>query len=145
MARVRVEGLRELDQALTELPRATARNVLKRAGMRALEPVVTEAARLAPELFGDLKDSVAVSDRRPRRHRKQSDVEVFGGPGPYPQAHLQEFGTQHHAAQPFMRPAWDSKKRAVLDSVKDDLADEIGLAAARLARKNARLIRQAGG
>lgn len=145
MARIRVEGLRELDRALTELPRATARNVLKRAGIRALTPVAEEAARLAPELFGDLKDSVAASDRRPRRHRKSSDVEVFAGPGPNPQAHLQEFGTQHHGAQPFMRPAWDMKKREALDSVKDDLADEIGLAAARIARKNARRIRQAGG
>lgn len=136
--RVRVEGLRELDRALGELPKATGRNVLRRTGVKALEPMAEAARTQAPVEFGDLKDSIAVSTRAPRRHRRASTVEVYMGPGPHPQAITQEFGTFFHPAQPFMRPAWDGGKTELLESVKSDLAEEIGKAAQRLARKAAR-------
>lgn len=145
--RFRIDGLRALDQALGELPRATGRNVLKRVGLRRMRPVET-AARDNTENFvrtGDLQASHSTTDRKPRRHRRQSTVEVFVEAGPEPQAVQQEFGNRHHGPQPFMRPAWDQERDGVLDGVKDDLAQEIDQAAARAARKQARLIRQAGG
>ena len=42
---VSVSGLKELDQALGELPKATARNVLKRTLNKAAVPMVEEAKR----------------------------------------------------------------------------------------------------
>lgn len=140
---IRVEGLRELERALAELPRKTGKNVLKRTLMKAGEPIEKDAAQRAPELVGTLKRSVTTSQKLTRRqkkaHTKESAVEVFVGAGGLPQAHLQEFGAAHHAPQPFLRPAFDSNKMRALETIKTDLAAEIEKARARLARKAARL------
>ena len=142
--KVHIEGLSELKTALRELPDATAKNVLRRIMKKRGEPIAEHARQLVPVDQGDLRDSISVGTRlsktQRRQHRKDGpdDVEMFIGPGPHPQAHLQEFGTQHHPAQPFMRPAWDAERMGVLEGLKDDLWTEIEKAAARLARKAAR-------
>ena len=136
---VKVEGLRELDAALSELPKATSRNVMRRAGIKALEPMAEEMRRRVPVDSGDLKEGIAVSTRNPRRNRRQSEVEVYAGPGRHPQAHLREFGGDGNPPEPYVRPAWDGGKTELLDTVKQDLWSEIEKAAARLAKKAARL------
>jgi HK97 gp10 family phage protein len=144
---IRVEGLRELKAALDELPKATGTNILKRALTEAGQPVARDAAAAAPddpETGGyDLRTSIKVGTRLSRRQRKrlrkESKVEVYIGAGPLPQAHLQEFGTAHHGPQPFMRPAFDSNKRGMVEAIKASLWREIDKARARLARKSARL------
>lgn len=143
--KVRLEGFADLDKALGQLGKATGRNVLRRAGIEALQPMAQDAARRAPELFGDLSESISASTRRPRRHRKEAEVEVYMGPDQNPAAHLQEFGTKHHGPQPFMRPAWDAGKGEVLASLKESLGTQIGKAAKRQAKKQARLIAKTGG
>lgn len=50
----------------------------------------------------------------------------------------QEFGVIHHAANPYMRPAWDAGAMKALDYIKDNLRIEIDKAAARLAKKPAK-------
>ena len=60
---VSVSGLKELDQALGELPKATARNVLKRTLNKAAVPMVEEAKRQAPVRTGKLRDSIMASSR----------------------------------------------------------------------------------
>lgn len=63
---VSVSGLKELDQALGYLPKATARNVLKRTLDKAAQPIVEEAKRLAPVApvnGGTLRDSITASTR----------------------------------------------------------------------------------
>ncbi|MGQ3041110.1 MAG: HK97-gp10 family putative phage morphogenesis protein [Brevundimonas sp.] len=142
--KAKTEGFADLDRTLGDLGKATGRNVLRRAGIAALEPVAEEAARRAPNLFGDLSESVTASTKRPRRHRKMAEVEIYAGPSNLPQAHLQEFGTRHHAPQPFMRPAWDAGKDRVLDDLKQSLGDEIMKATERQARKAARLAAKGG-
>jgi HK97 gp10 family phage protein len=136
---VRVEGLREIDAALGELGKATGRNVMRRAGIEALEPMAEAMRRNAPVEDGSLKDSIAVTTKRPKRARKTSEVEVYAGPGRHPQAIFQEFGTLNHAPQAFVRPAWDGGKLQLLDDVKTKLWEQISKAAARQARKAARL------
>jgi HK97 gp10 family phage protein len=76
-------------------------------------------------------------------HRKmfksdKASVEVFAGAGVIPHAHLQEFGTVNHGPQPFARPAWDSNKGRALETIRNDLGDEIAKAAKRLAKKAAK-------
>lgn len=61
--KVSVSGLRELDTALGQLSKATARNTLRRVLMRAGEPIAEEARRLAPKDTGELADSIAVSPK----------------------------------------------------------------------------------
>lgn len=60
---VRVEGFVELDKALAELPKATARNVLKRILLKAGQPIAEAAAANAPKDTLELSQSIAVSSR----------------------------------------------------------------------------------
>jgi HK97 gp10 family phage protein len=58
---VSVSGLSQLDKALGELSKATARNVLKRTLTKAAEPIRDEAKRLTPVKTGKLRDSITIS------------------------------------------------------------------------------------
>lgn len=144
---IRVEGLRELDRALGELPKATGKAVLRRVSKDALEPTAALARDLAPRDEGHLGASITVAAKLTRRQGAQqrksnkSTVEMHAGPGGLPQATAQEFGTLNHPPQPFMRPAWDATRHEVLDHVASELGAEITKAAKRLARKAARLRR----
>jgi HK97 gp10 family phage protein len=155
MAKVRIEGLSELETALAKLPKATGKAVLRRVLKNIAAPIAEHAERLAPlgsaeegdPHPGQLKASIAVSTKLTRRqrsvHRKmfgsdRASVEMFVGAGGVPQAHLREFGSDGHPPQPFMRPAWDANRMPALDSVKSQLWSEIEKAAKRLAKKAAK-------
>lgn len=135
----KVEGLKELETALKELPKATGKNVLKRVLIKAGQPIAASAERHAPRLRGKLQMSIGtgtkLSRRQSRLHRKESTVEIFAGAGALAQSITQEFGTSFHPAQPFMRPAWDENQKPSYDSIRDDLAAEIEKARKRLAKK----------
>lgn len=157
---VKVEGLRELKQALDKLPKATARNALRRALMAGAAPIEQTAEQLAPVRKGTLQRSHTTGTKLSRRqkqvHRRwagtlpaqrtaegwrsaPSDaVYVFVGPSNVPQAITQEFGTAEHAPQPFMRPAWDTQQRRALSIVVESIRSEIDKAVMRIARKAAR-------
>lgn len=159
---IKVEGFRELERALSELPRATALNVSKRALLRAGQPVADRAKELVPVDSGGLRDSIKVTTRlankpgagefaaamRAGASRKdagaamraaagggRSKVEVYIGAGQLPHAHLVEFGSVNNTPQPYLRPAWDEGKQKVLDDIRLFLAEEITKAAQRAARK----------
>jgi HK97 gp10 family phage protein len=136
---VRVEGLRELDRALGQLPKATAKNVLRRVALARLEPMAEEMRRRVPVDAGDLKKGITVTTKNPRRNRKKSTVEAHAGPGRHPQAHLREFGGDKNPPAPYVRPAWDGGKDELLNGVGADLWAEIQKAAQRAAKKAARL------
>lgn len=136
-----IDGLDEVQEALRQLPDSTAKSVVRRVLRNRAEPIAVRARALAPVDSGDLKDSIGVGPKLSRRqrslHRKvdPDDIEIFIGAGPHPQAHMQEFGTEHNPPQAFMRPAWDEGKDRLLEGLKADLWEEIRKAAARMARK----------
>lgn len=139
----KIEGLADLDEALTELPKATARNVLARVLKEQGAPIKADGERNAPKLKGGLKASYTVSTKLSRRqkglNRKESMVEVYIGPGPAAKGVQTEFGNAHQAAQPHLRPAFDSNVMKVLGGIKDSLAAEIEKARQRLAKKAERI------
>lgn len=147
--KVRVLGLSQLEQGLSELPRATGKNVLRRVLRQRGEPIAERARNLAPVDEGDLKASIGVSTKlsrsQRRKRRKKAAVEMFVGPGGHPQAITQEFGTFFHPPQPFMRPAWAAEKGSILEDLSGDLWTEIDKAAQRIARKQARLAKKNAG
>lgn len=142
----KIEGLSDLEEALGELKKATAKNILKRVLVKAGGPIAEDARNEARHLSGKLQRSFGVSDKLSRRqksqNRKESMVEVYAGPGALVQAITEEFGTSSEAPHPTLRPSWDHNKRKAFDSVRDDLAEEIEKAGARAARKAARLLAQ---
>lgn len=144
--KVKIEGLRELDRALGELPKAAGKGVLRRVLKEAGEPIARAARDRAPKLELHLTESVDVgtklTKRQARLHRKEfrndkASAEVFVGPND-PSAVQQEFGNERHDPQPFMRPAWDATKRQALHIIEHLLWTEIDKSAQRLARKRAR-------
>lgn len=144
MARsVHVDGLRELDRALGELPKATARNVLLRVLKKAGQPMAEHASGLAHVRTGALRNSAAVGTKLTKRqaglHKKggKAFAEVFVGFGGLTQAITEEFGTVEVSANPMLRPAWDSGQDEALNVIKDDLGEEILKAARRVAKRMA--------
>jgi len=135
----KIEGLAELDTALTELPKATARNVLARVLKEQGAPIRDAGEQLAPRLKGGLKASYTMgtklSKRQKSMNRKESMVELYIGPGPAAKGVQTEFGNAHQAAQPHLRPAFDGNVMKVLAGIRDSLANEIEKARARLAKK----------
>lgn len=145
MARtVKVEGLRELEAALADLPRATGKNVLRRVLKKAAAPIESTAEALAPHLTGTLERNINMGSRLTRRQAQmvrkadsKSSAEIHVGTAD-PAGIQTEFGNVNQAAEPWLRPAWDQNKQAALDMIASDLGEEIGRASARLARKAAR-------
>lgn len=143
---VKVEGLSELDKALGQLPKATAKNVLRRVLKEAGEPIARAARDRAPRDELHLYENIDVGTKLTRRqaalHRKmfkddRVTAEVFVGAS-NPAGVQQEFGNERHAPQPFMRPAWDATKRQALHIIEHLLWTEIDKAAKRQARKAAK-------
>lgn len=144
MRRTKIEGLRELEAALANLPRATGKNVLRRVLIKAAQPIETDAAANAPKLTGRLERNVTTSGRLTKRQasmaRKlgKSAVEVHVGVTD-PAGVQDEFGNVNQEAQPFLRPAWDANKDGALRTIADELGAAVTKAAARQARKAARI------
>src|SRR5690606_5127845 len=71
---VRVDGLRELNDALEQLPKSTQRSVLRRVGLKALQPVADAARAMAPDDpatgGNDLRSSIGVGTKLSPRQAK---------------------------------------------------------------------------
>jgi HK97 gp10 family phage protein len=166
---VTIEGLKDLEAALSDLPNSTARSVLVRALKKAGQPLADHAKQLVPVRTGHLRDSIVVASkvrnltglaeygqtlraggtrdeaRQALRDERRSGTQLgsratieVGTASPV--AHLQELGTIKMAAHPFMRPAYEADKTAVLASISSQLKAEIDKAVARAERKAARLL-----
>lgn len=150
--RLRVSGLRELDERLKVLPQVVGKQVLKQALERASHPLLHDIRTHAPVLTGELRDSIAITT-----HPEEGQNEVklqLGVTGLY-YGHFQEFGTSRMRARPFVRPAWDRHakpliatfrellRRAIDDYVRGNLKALIG--PRRFARAQDRGIRIGGG
>lgn len=134
-------GGKELERALAQLPKATAKSVLRRALRKAAKPTVAAAESMVPVgPTGNLKASISINTRLKVSQRggsRSGGVEIFIGASSPPDyhAHLVEFGTVHMAAQPFMRPAWDSTQQEVLASISAEVWASLAKSARTLARK----------
>lgn len=129
---VKTQGFKELEQNLFKLKSATVKSAVRYGMREALEPMAREARGLTPVDNGTLRDSIDVSGMARPPMPKQSDLEMYMGPGRYPQAIMQEFGTYKEPAQPFMRPAWDAESEATLDRFSVFLWDRVTRAINRL-------------
>ena len=144
-----VLGLEETLAALREFPKATGRSTLRRALLKAAEPVAVVARNAAPDdpqtAPPDLKRSIEVTTQMTRRARSQqpktSEVEVYIGPvktagrNVLNYAATVEFGTFRAPPYPYMRPAWDRTKGLVQTILARELTIEFERTANRLSRK----------
>lgn len=99
---VHVKGAKELEALLKRLPERVAKRVVNN-GLRAGARIIRDDAKArVPVDTGELQDSITVATVRGK-------VKVGFKPPASRRAHLTEFGTENQAAQPFMRPALDSR------------------------------------
>lgn len=174
---IKVAGLADLDRALGELTKATARNVLRRVLTKAAQPMADAARRLAPDdpkTKKSLRETIIVTSKSGKKVGSAEFAEVLRAGGTRQEAGaalrsarreaaskdsfatvyvgmnrkgfygmFQEFGTSNHAAQPFLRPAFDANKDRVVEVVKSDLGAEIKKASARAAKRALKLASRA--
>lgn len=143
---MKTQGLADLDKALRGMKKATAKGIMRRVLKKAAQPMADVASGLAPKsddptLAPSVSVSTKLSKRQKGKHRKlnksdKASVEMFVGAGPLSSAHNQEFGNINHAAQPFMRPAWDQEAVPTLDRISKGLGDEIVRTAARQRKRD---------
>lgn len=158
---VTISGLKELQAALKELPKATETRVVQDTMKVSLQPMLLEASRLAPKDEGDLADAIQSSTKVipsqrsevPRKGRHK--ILLFAGPlysrfsGYYaPHAHLVEFGTRERKgrgvmpAQPFMRPAFDMHVAGFIKQFSGELVGMIEAAATRQRKRQERKLKR---
>lgn len=150
-------GGRDLERALAQLARGTAKGVARRSMKKELEPVAVLANAFWP---GSSNDVFRITSRIARGQlgdsemkRGRSILNMFvgapGGSTGTPEAHLIEFGTgpRYHKSgkyvgavspTPMLQPAWDANKHKILEGLGRRLWDEIEKTQARLATKAAK-------
>jgi HK97 gp10 family phage protein len=122
----------ELVAALRQLPASVGKAVVTKAMKDVVEPMVVDMQAAAPKLTGRGAESI---------HSAVVSVEGFGATvavGP-DRAHFylafSEWGTAKMPARPFMRPAWDSHQREILEGFGTAMWEKLAAAARRLAGK----------
>lgn len=137
-----VLGARETERALKQLPKATAKGVLRRALVKSVKPTVEAAKRNAPKDDGDLADSIKATTRLSPRQRKgrnrgfRGAVAYVGPTTPKgAHGHFVEFGTSSQSARPFLRRAWSATRGQVLGNLGDEIWSALAKSARTLARK----------
>lgn len=141
-------GMRELQRALAdELPRAVAKNVLKRSGIAVMRKHIEGPAKArAPRDRGRLADGIDTQPVKAKRgaggrYARSDTIEIATGPTGRPEggnASWQENGTVDSPAQPYMRPTADEGGPLVIADIRDEMASQIDKSRARIARKAAR-------
>ena len=153
---VHIQGLDQLARAMKELPKRVARNSL-RAAVYAGAKVIRDQAKLKapvavaplgpnqpppgtlkrsvimkqiPELSSAERQTFFVTVRHGKKYRKQGKKGQLSQDAWY--WRFVEFGTVKMAARPFLRPAFESKKRAAVQAIQDRLAQRIEQAAQEL-------------
>ncbi|MDE4142328.1 HK97-gp10 family putative phage morphogenesis protein [Phaeobacter gallaeciensis] len=153
--KMKIEGAGDIERALGQLARGTAKGVQRRAMKKALQPVATMADALSPFTVKVTSKLTARQAREARSDRGRSKVVLYVGPvqpddSDAPHGHLYEFGTGPRVqettgrfvgampARPFMRPAWDANKAQMLETLKRETWAEIEKTVERARRKAAR-------
>jgi len=151
---VELSGFRELDDTFYDLGKTLGKNVLRRVGTKALEPMADHARALVGVRRGFLKRSIHVGTSLAKSQRAkasrsggafrldaQDGVTIYMGPGQDPAAITEEFGKFDQAPDPYMRPSFDAEAMNTIQRIADGLWPEIDKAAARRARKLAKQAR----
>lgn len=136
---IKETGVKEVDDILKGLPLLVTDKILQQAHASAVKPTVTKAKLTAPEgPTGNLVDSIGVVKDR-SKGLKELGI-IYAGPrrGRYKgyAAHLVEFGTKQRSTQkganrgvmpakPFMEPAWETTRSAVLDDINNQTVRKV--------------------
>lgn len=133
---IKVLGMDKIRSNLEKLARLTNRDVVEDSLLEGAEVIAAEARNLVPVRTGNLRSSIAVVTNGKEVNFSDGSLssgnfEVYIGPlqgrdqphdGFY--GHMIEFGTYKMAAQPFMRPAFDSQAGRAINVTIKHISDE---------------------
>lgn len=140
---VKITGLKELNDALKELPDRIAKNTLRGAVAAGAAVIRKEARNKAPVYTGSVADGHpppgtlrrSVYQKQIRELSSVVKQTFFVGVRTGAAAakkgldafywRFVEFGTQKMAARPFLRPAFETKKLEAIEAIKQYLAARI--------------------
>lgn len=139
---VRLEGFSELANALDQLPKATARNTLRRVLKKAAAPVAAAARENAPRETGKLDQNILVGTRLTKRQARDNRyvknfAELYIGTA-LSRGMFTNFGTFKDAPQLWFDRAWATTQNEALAIISKEMGTEIEKSAARYARKLAK-------
>lgn len=144
-----VKGLAELESKMLSLEAETGFKTLRFASRKAMAPVLDTAKAGAKEDTGDMKASLAIRTRRPKKSKLAAVIAEVGSfrrtikneDGSKRKINrqdakvgAQEYGVRGIPAQPFLRPALESNAETVLGIMKTELAKAIERAIKRAAK-----------
>lgn len=115
-------------KALGEYDQKAGKRITARAQRKAADLIADDMKRRVPIDFGDLHAAIKGRSRT-RQGIPRGQVAVEGDPKT--RWHFPEFGTRHHAAQPYARPAVDAKS----DEAGAVVTNELWAGMERLAKR----------
>lgn len=149
-----VEGFRELDKVLGELPQAFRRSVVLSALRKAARPMIKDARARAlrgsnprkrgskkqrdsgeAETIGHGADSIRV--KAMRATSKNEATVAIGPSAKHWYMSFVEFGTSRQSPRPFLRPAFQVHRQRMIQTFGIELGKSIERKAATLARQAA--------
>lgn len=130
---IQIDGLQELLAKMKSLPVNLARNGLRAAVNAGAEVIRKDAVSRVPVLTGRLKKAIYKKQIRELSNNVQQTFFVGARSGKkYKKANKDayywrflEFGTSKMPAKPFLRPAFDAKKRQAVDAIGRKLKERI--------------------
>lgn len=129
---IKIEGLKELDNRLKNLPFKVQKKVLNAAVRSGATIIKKEAKQRVPVRSGFLKKNILV--RKKKKQPIDKPIYQVGCSNKAWYGRIIEFGSRMVAARPWLRPAFDVSKQKVLDQIRKKLKIGIEREAAKLAR-----------
>lgn len=136
-----LDGWADIEKALNELldldgeGKETA-NALRRAGRKAMQPVLEAAIDKAPEDSGNLKQNIKMTAKVNKTKKNKPAVTVqVGTTRKAKYAIHQEYGTSEIEAQPFLRPALAENADQVLTDLQREAKTELDKSVRKIERK----------
>ena len=138
MMKIKLQGMKELEENLFKMKSSTAKSNVRAAMKQAMEPMARAARAKAPVLTGGLQEGISITSRGRPPAPGKSSVEMLMGPKGGAKSIVSEFGSFKDVAQPYMRPAWDGGNLRMLDEFGALLFSRVEDSLARSAAKAAR-------
>ena len=121
------KGVEKLLKSLKQFPQNIQKNIINGAIRAGAKVIADEVKKNTPTDTGNLKKSIGIIKRRSKDKTKVrfSVTPRKGGKNDGFYGHMIEFGTSKMAAQPFMRPAFESQDNQSIEAAKEYLAKRI--------------------
>lgn len=124
-----ITGLKELGEALKRLSEELQVKILREAGKEAMKPVLDDMKAHAgydnTSSGEHMRDSITIRSTRSKKTNGAVMITVGPSKKHHMKALAQEIGTVKQVAKPFIRPALDYNKQAVLKTLVTEIRDAI--------------------